>query len=199
MNNARHQQRARLRDRRRRVPPRERRRAALLLVRNFFRLPGYLRARHVALYCPVGAEMDVWPLVLASLDAGKRVYLPVVRGPRMSFIEYRRGDPLRPAAFGIPEPDRGRPPVRRRSLDWVVVPLVGFDERGNRIGQGGGYYDRAFAAHRGVAWRKPVLAGAAFEVQRCERVDTECWDVTLDVVVTEARAFRASASAAGAP
>ncbi len=195
---ARRQQRARLRERRRRVPPRERRRAALLLVRNFFRLPGYRRARHVALYCPVGAEIDVWPLVLATLGSGKRVYLPVVRGQHMSFVEYRRGDPLRRAAFGIFEPDRGRPPLRRKRLDWVVVPLVGFDQCGNRIGQGGGYYDRAFATHRGAAWRRPVLAGAAFEAQRCNRVDTASWDVTLDVVITEACVYRARASAAGA-
>jgi 5-formyltetrahydrofolate cyclo-ligase len=71
-------------------------------------------------------------------------------------------------------------------LDLVLVPLVGFDARGNRLGMGGGFYDRHFAFLRNRrAWRRPLLIGIAFDVQRVPRLSDAAHDVPLWGIVTE--------------
>ena len=90
--------------------------------------------------------------------------------------------------FGIPEPLlRSRRVTAITRLDLVLTPLVGFDEQGNRLGMGGGFYDRSFAYLRQrQRWRKPHLLGVAFELQNCEQgLPHQQWDVPLDGVVTE--------------
>jgi 5-formyltetrahydrofolate cyclo-ligase len=89
--------------------------------------------------------------------------------------------------LNIPEPHH-RPAQRRRAgqLDLILMPLVGFDEHGNRLGMGGGFYDRSLAFRRTRRhWRKPLLIGVAFELQRCPPLPTAAWDVPLDGIVTE--------------
>ena len=95
--------------------------------------------------------------------------------------------------YGIPEP--AHPNKARnfplRSLDLVLMPLVGFDTQGNRLGMGGGYYDRSFAfLHRHSHWRKPHLMGTAYEFQRLSKLDAQPWDVPLDAIVTEANLYK---------
>ena len=67
------------------------------------------------------------------------------------------------------------------------MPLVGFDEQCNRMGMGGGYYDRCFAHKRDQNSQKPVLIGVAYELQGVANVHTEDWDVPLDYIITERR------------
>jgi len=122
---------------------------------------------------------------------GKTLYLPELGNShhnRLHFLSYAPGDALMVNAFGIPEPvlDSRRVPALMR-LDLVLTPLVGFDEQGNRLGMGGGFYDRSFAflRHR-RCWRKPHLLGVAFDVQKCPAgLSRQPWDVPLDGVVTE--------------
>jgi 5-formyltetrahydrofolate cyclo-ligase len=88
--------------------------------------------------------------------------------------------------FGIPEPCvPARALVRAQLLDLILVPLVAFDASGNRLGMGGGYYDRslAFVAQR-QHWRKPHVVGLAYEFQRVARMPANAWDVPLAAVVT---------------
>ena len=76
------------------------------------------------------------------------------------------------------------------SLDLVLVPLVGFDDQGTRLGMGGGFYDRSFATRLFRRyWRKPRLIGVAYELQRVAHLDRQPWDVALDGVVTEQRLY----------
>ena len=73
-----------------------------------------------------------------------------------------------------------------RRLDLVLMPLVGFDSTGSRLGMGGGFYDRSFAfLRRRQKWRKPNLIGAAFDCQKVEQIDGQSWDVPLSGVMTE--------------
>lgn len=159
----------------------------------------YQRARYLAAYWPADGELDPRPLIRAALKRGKRVYLPVLRrgfgpdaGPRLWFARHLPGERMRVNRFGIPEPriSAGRlRPVRR--LDLLLLPLVGFDRAGRRIGMGGGYYDRTLAyLQTGRLWRRPRLIGLAHECQRVRRIAARPWDVPLDAVVTEAGCHR---------
>jgi len=71
----------------------------------------------------------------------------------------------------------------------VLVPLVGFDLSRNRMGMGGGFYDRSFA-HRRDNNGKPLLIGVAYDIQQADTVYPEWWDVKLDIIVTESRIIR---------
>jgi len=76
--------------------------------------------------------------------------------------------------------------MNARWLHVLIVPLVGFDDNGNRLGMGGGYYDATLSfLRRRRIWRKPFLIGLAYECQRAARIPSETWDIRLDAVLTE--------------
>jgi 5-formyltetrahydrofolate cyclo-ligase len=106
----------------------------------------------------------------------------------MYFVPLVTGGRLRLNAYGIAEPVAAASTrVDSRGLDAVLVPVVGFDRHGNRLGMGAGYYDRALRHLRGGSrrWRRPRLVGLAFACQQVERIVPSAWDIPLDVVVTE--------------
>jgi 5-formyltetrahydrofolate cyclo-ligase len=116
---------------------------------------------------------------------GCRVFLPRITDYRQYRCVFAAagGRPLRLGRLRIAEPT-GRAGVGLRSFALVLLPLVGFDDAGNRLGNGAGYYDRMLAFRRG-ARGGPVLVGVAFECQRCAALQPEAHDVPLDAVVTE--------------
>jgi 5-formyltetrahydrofolate cyclo-ligase len=99
---------------------------------------------------------------------------------------------MRANRFNIPEPTlRNRRLRLAWTLDLLLVPLVGFDAGGNRLGMGGGFYDRtlSYLSHR-TYWRRPRLIGIAHECQRVAELRLRPWDVPLDMVVTERQVYR---------
>jgi 5-formyltetrahydrofolate cyclo-ligase len=177
-----------LRERRLALDPEARAASAVALSRQIAALPWFLHSWRIAFHLPVKGEIDLGPLMRRASDAGKELYLPVLAPEsRLWFVHYRPGDALVPNRYGIDEP-RVPPgePVDPATLDLILVPLVAFDAQGNRLGMGGGYYDRSFAflLHRGHS-HKPRLLGVAYELQRVERLEPAPWDVRLDAVATE--------------
>ena len=135
-------------------------------------------------YWPQGSELDCRPLLLALHDLGCWCALPVIVAPDqpLRFRLWQPGDTLAAGAAGIPEPVEGAPEILPETL---LVPLLGFDAAGHRLGQGGGYYDRTLAAMR--ASGDPALAiGLAFEAQHLPPLPTKPHDQQLDWIVTEA-------------
>lgn len=187
---ARPDQRRRLRRARRGIDPRERlvfeqRLAARLARHRLFR-----SSRSIAAYLPVDGEVDPSPLVALAWSMNKQVYLPVLAPfteNRLWFTRYEPDTRLVLNRFGIPEPEKiHRQRIATTALDLVLAPLVGFDAAGNRLGMGGGFYDRTFAFLRGRrCWQKPRLVGLAFECQRLPELRGASWDVPLHGVVTE--------------
>jgi len=183
-----------LRSARRSLSAAEQRRHASRVARTLGRQKTFLRARRIAAYWPADGEMDPFPLLRLANARNKRCLLPVLRAhpkKKLWFADYRPGEPLKKNVYGIPEPRmrnrRLRPPF---ALDLLLVPLVGFDSKCNRVGMGGGYYDRTLAYLRQRAhWRRPHLAGIAHECQRVEALESNPWDVPLDLVVTEERTY----------
>ncbi len=135
-------------------------------------------------YWPLGDELDVRPLMSALHKQGHVCGLPVVQKRQpLTFHRWQPEDRLVSGIFDIQVPDRHTPVV---DPDVLLVPLLAFDERGMRIGYGGGYYDRTIPA---IRRRKPLLTvGIAYSVQQVSHVPTDGFDQTLDWIVTEAAA-----------
>ena len=133
----------------------------------------------VASYHPVAGEADPAALVAAALGAGAPIALPHVidRATPLRFLLVEDDVPLAAGPFGLGNP---HPHWREVTPAIVLTPLVGFDRRGNRLGQGAGHYDRAFAVLPG-AWR----VGVAWAVQEVEMVPSDPWDLPLHAVTTE--------------
>jgi 5-formyltetrahydrofolate cyclo-ligase len=182
--------RRRLRRKRASLDRVERIAAERAILRSLEGLRLFRRGARVALYLPMKGEVDLRPAIESAWRRGTAVYLPKIasrRRARMSFVPWTPGGPHRRNTYGIVEPalDAGRLDARR--LDAVVLPVVGFDRAGNRLGMGAGYYDRAMRRRldRTRAWRRPKLVGVAFSCQELPSIPISPWDVPLDLIVTE--------------
>lgn len=186
--------RRRLRLDRNALHPAQQQRHALALARRLGRRGVFLRARRVGAYWSADGEIDPFPLLRIAHTRKKRCFLPVLRRHphrKLWFLQYRPGDELTKNCYGIPEPRLRNRRVRLPwALDLLLVPLVGFDANCNRLGMGGGYYDRTLAYLRQRQhWRRPLLVGIAHECQRVDALKTNPWDVPLDLVATEERLY----------
>lgn len=175
-----------LRARRRSLPAAARIGGAEALAAQLLSLPFAPQAGYVAGYWAMDGEiaLHAWQL---RLPADCVYCLPVLHADqRLRFAPWRPGDALAANRFGIPEPALAPESLLEpEQMSLIVLPLVGFDARGHRLGMGGGWYDRSLAFRQ----RRPAppwLVGAAFELQRVERLDAADWDVALDAVCTEA-------------
>jgi len=149
--------------------------------------PLFRHADRIAFFWPADGEVDLRPLA-PLIPPRQTLYLPILcRGSRLRFAPWQIGHPLRLNRFRIPEPRyRVTDLLNAREIDLILMPLVGFDDAGNRLGMGGGFYDRTLAfRHARRRWRKPLLIGVAFGLQRCPALPAERWDVPLDGIVTE--------------
>jgi 5-formyltetrahydrofolate cyclo-ligase len=179
--------RLRLREARRALIPEVRRAAAIAAAEILSASPQYRDARRIAVYVAVDGELDPEPLVQKARAAGKQVYLPALpttEAASMGFLPYLPGEPLKPNRFRIPEPVGGEA-CAPADLDLVLAPLVAFDSAGNRVGMGGGFYDKTFAFLKRVQRTRPALIGYAYECQKLPELAPEAWDVPLQGVVTE--------------
>lgn len=143
-------------------------------------------ASHVAIYLANDGELD--PHLLAELlhARGKTLALPVMHPfnrQQLLFQHYQPGMAMQPNRFGIPEPKLDKSElIPLFEMDVILMPLVGYDLKGNRLGMGGGFYDRTLGGLS--AEQRPTLIGLAHEVQRVEQLPNQPWDVPLDAVAT---------------
>jgi 5-formyltetrahydrofolate cyclo-ligase len=143
--------------------------------------------KRIALYLPFDRETDTAPLIAAARRRGVRVFVPVIVDRRHNRIRFYPLDrKTRRGEFGIAIPRELAHPMPPRWLDLIVVPLVGVDAAGRRLGMGGGFYDRALEFRRRRRhWPGPHLVGFAFDCQRTESRFADAWDVSLDSLATE--------------
>lgn len=181
--------RSAMRKARRALGAAERDEAAWACAQLALELTEVRRARCIAAYLAHRGEMSCEPLIDWALGRGANVLLPVVTGRRMRCAPYDPAEELAPNRWGIPEP-KWRPGrwVSARRPSVVFLPLTAFDASGNRLGQGGGYYDRAFAfRNTAKSWRRPLLVGLAYDFQQVGQLDAKPTDVPVDAVITERR------------
>jgi len=182
--------RQRLREERRALPLEARRLAGKRLAKHLFATRAFRASQRIACYLPHDGEIDTATVIDTLWRLRKRCYLPVLarlRHDRLWFAPAHAGADFIANRYGIDEPRL--PPhllVRAQDLDLVLVPLVGFDASGQRLGMGGGFYDRslAFLDHR-RHWRKPHVIGLAYDFQKLPALPHDAWDVPLDAIVTD--------------
>ena len=145
--------------------------------------PGLARAT-LAFCWPIRGEYDARPLVESLRVRGARPALPVVAGPGrpLIFREWRPGAALAAGPLGIPSPASGDPV----SPTVVLLPLIGWDGTGHRLGYGGGYFDRTLAS----LTPRPAAIGVGYERGRLDTIHPQAWDVPMDWVVTERGVYR---------
>ncbi len=179
--------RRQLRLQRRSLSVAEHRRRSTLAAKAIAALPMFRAGKRLAVYLPFDRETDTATLIAAARRRRLEVFVPVIvdkRARRMRF--YRLGGKTRRGTFGIAIPRMPARPVACRWLNLIVLPLVGVDASGRRLGMGGGFYDRALQFRRARhLWRGPRLVGLAFDCQRTAENVADPWDVRLDSLATE--------------
>lgn len=167
------------------LAPEERAERSRRIARRLLGLRELDGARTVMVFASFGSEVDTAPILAGLARRGARLALPRIVDGEVSAIAYRPGDPLAPAAMGVPEPAEGTP-VPEAEIDVVVTPGVAFDRAGYRLGYGGGFYDRFL---RGVRREVPRV-GVAFALQVVREVPHGVGDERVDLVVTEDEVIR---------
>jgi 5-formyltetrahydrofolate cyclo-ligase len=168
----------------------ERADAAIAAAQHFFNAVALQVSDVVAAYWRIRDELDCQPILVKLMDSNQKVVLPAVLGPDqpLDLRVWEQGASLYESGFGTLAPSDLAP---RAEPDIVIIPLLGFDSHGTRLGYGGGYYDRTLASMS----KKPKLVGLAFAAQELDHIPRELHDVPLDIIVTEAgvRHFGAAA------
>ena len=168
-------------DARFKLSPEERKAKSREIEKRLFGLAEFSGARTIMFFASFRSEVETHDMVRRALAEGKRVVLPKVKGKELALFRIRDFDrDVVPGAWEIPEPLHGTP-AKLRDIDLVLVPGAVFDEQGNRLGYGAGFYDRLLASFNGMT------VALAFELQIVENVPAATHDVPMKKIVTELR------------
>ncbi|MCC6917352.1 5-formyltetrahydrofolate cyclo-ligase [Nitrosomonas sp.] len=149
-----------------------------------------LEKHRIGFYWPHQGEYDPLPAMTFLRTRGATLALPEVvnKGEPLRFVEWWPEAPMKKDIYGIPSPDNTREMV----VDSIIIPLLGFDERGYRLGYGSGYFDRTLAALS----PRPLTIGVAFEIFRLPTIHPQQHDIPMDYIVTERSVLRRPGSGA---
>lgn len=147
----------------------------------------FINSQHIAAYLSNDGEIDPALIIEQAWSLGKSVYLPVLSAHENSllFAPFEKNSRLCRNQFGIDEPDcEPKHWLKAEHMDLILLPLVAFDEQGNRMGMGGGFYDRSLENIRQQK-SSTHLIGLAHEIQKVEQLEVQRWDVPMDAIITE--------------
>lgn len=133
------------------------------------------KSKNILLYIPLGIEVDVKPLI-NKLRKDRNVYVPYMEGDSFKIVKYRL--PLQKKKFGIKEPNNSF--IKPQKIDLAIVPIVGIDAIGKRIGYGKGMYDRFF----GRLSYKPTLVFTQLVLCKSDKILSESYDIQADYIIT---------------
>jgi 5-formyltetrahydrofolate cyclo-ligase len=178
-----------LRKERRQLSTTEQQQHSDIICQTIIESSEYKEAQHIALYLSADGEVNLTPLLKQIQADSKHSYLPVILSREkgiMAFAAYKENTSLKKNSFGILEPEYQQAQLKTaQQLDIVLAPLVAFDEQGNRMGMGGGFYDRALQHLQLNPKAKPSLIGIAHELQKVTMLEKQNWDVRLNAIATE--------------
>jgi 5-formyltetrahydrofolate cyclo-ligase len=175
------QLRTQLRRRRHALGPEKQHLAGQSVARHISGLPGWPDATRIATYLAADDELDTTPISEMCRDLGKQLFLPVIQPDQsLLFAQWSPEHTLHRNRYDIPEPPADALRCPAQELDIILLPLVGWDEQGGRLGMGGGFYDRTMAGIHG-----PRLVGLGHSCQQVDHVPREAWDISLDFIATD--------------
>lgn len=155
---------------------------------RLFSLAEFMSAHAVLFFASFRSEVETGTMIRRALASGKRIILPKVKGKKLELFEIKNFDKdVSPCIWGIPEPQESAP-VTLDQIDVIVVPGAAFDEHGNRLGYGAGFYDKLLSE-----FTKLTIA-VAFEEQIVPKIPTDPHDVPVRKIVTEKRVITAAHS-----
>ena len=163
------------------------------LGKRLLKQQAFINSQHIAAYLANDGEIDPVHLVEQAWNLGKQVYLPVLSAHENSllFAPFEKNSPMCRNQFGIDEPDcLPEHWLKAEHMDLILLPLVAFDERGNRMGMGGGFYDRSQANIRQQE-KSTQLIGLAHEIQKTSQLEVQSWDIPLHAIATEINFYKA--------
>ncbi|MEO7936099.1 MAG: 5-formyltetrahydrofolate cyclo-ligase [Dokdonella sp.] len=180
--------RAELRARRKALSASDRIAAANGVANTLDQLADFIVDPRIAGYWAIDGELPLHIVVANLARRGQQYCLPRITGARqLSFVTWRFGADLEANRYGIPEPVCTESDlIAPKDVDIILLPLLGFDRQGHRIGYGGGYYDASFAFLRERSEAvSPLLVGIGYAAQQVDAIEPADWDVSLDYVATE--------------
>lgn len=188
--------RKQLRQARRQLTPEQQTDFSLELSLKLQQDPRIQQAQTLAYYLANDGEIDLTPFTQWAWQHGKTLCLPVLHPfskGHLLFLHYHPGTELVPNSFGIPEPELSvLDVVPIAQIDAILLPLVGFDPQANRLGMGGGFYDRTLAQWHQQRHPMTTLIGVAHECQKVAQLPIAPWDVPLDEIITPISTYRNS-------
>ena len=144
-----------------------------------------LRCQHIAGYLANDGEPSNHAFIQRCQQTNHTYYLPVINKQKLAFTRYQADTPLANNKYGIAEPITNHT-LATKFISAILLPLVGFDKQGNRLGMGGGFYDRTLNfIQRAPCHKRPLLIGIAYSVQMVKKIDRQTWDIPLDALVSE--------------
>ena len=170
------------------IPPVVRSAKNKMILERMLSLEEFKNAGIIFFFASFRTEVDTTEMIKSALSSGKRVLLPKVDKDRHELLLYEIRDfsELAPGYMGIPEPSFQGRQMSINDADIVIIPGAGFDASGNRIGYGGGYYDRLLS---GLQKDSPVIA-PAYEEQVVDSIPSEPHDIRVQMIVTDRRVIR---------
>jgi len=172
-----------VRAKRRALTPLQQRLASQRLLQQLKNNSFFLSAKHIAFYHAIDGELNLNPAIQAAWNAGKYCYLPRVKNnsQQLHFSRFKKNSTMQKNIFNISETQTGNF-IQIKRLDLVFMPLVAFDNAGNRLGMGGGYYDYSFRHLLNKKFRKTRLIGLAHRCQQVDYLPKQTWDIVPDKI-----------------
>lgn len=162
---------------------------SLKIYHQLKQLKIFQQALSIAMYYPSDGEPDLFSLMTSEK---KQLLLPIVsKNKNLQFFPFHRNDTLTINRYGILEPSLQENEVLPQTIDIIIMPLVVFDDAGNRLGRGAGYYDRTLSfLHQHPRSKIPYLIGVGYEFQKVTALEPRPWDIELNMVITENKIYK---------
>lgn len=171
--------------------------ASIKLLSQLTNIEKIQQAKHIAIYLANDSELDALPFIQWCWQNKKSVYLPVIHpfcSGQLLFLKYDKSTKMQKNQYGINEPKLDVTAIKLvNELDIIFTPLVAFDQQGNRLGMGGGFYDRTLARwyqnFQTSPSTKPYPIGLAHDCQRVSDIPCELWDIPLPEIITPSHRY----------
>ena len=186
-----------MRQQRRKLSLTQQKLAALKIARKISALNAFKSAKRVGFYFANDGEISPEEILKLAIKKNKQCFASALKNKQtMVFRKYLGKSAIEKHAYCFFQPRKGCAEIYPNALDLVFVPLVAFTVQGDRLGMGGGYYDRTFAFKKRSPKNPPTLVGIAHQCQQTENLSTEKWDVSMDYICTDKMLLRVEARSA---